>query len=310
MGAQRIEVAAGGVLVVELLAEAEEVAVVEAREVAVDAGLDVAAVLVAGEDARGKTVAGLERQVGQAEFLAGPVDHVGGAERILVEEIEIGLQLFRVDRVAGLHRDPVPDLAAGKPAVAGHGDGADARLEHHDLQHAVGDVLRGDGDIDHRMMMVAVINDDRLDHVVQPAARHRLAEIGHELGGEILRRGRRDLAEIDAVGAEAGLHDGLGRGHEDESVEVLDEHLVRIALGGGADGGNGIGIGRGIGRRLLGRDAVIILRRARRVQAEAREQKHAAEAAQTEAATKTITGHGSGRVIRYTRRAKARRAGP
>ncbi len=102
MGAEGAEIATGGVLVVDLLTEAEGVAPVETGEVTVEAGELVAGVFVAGEDAQREAILCLQDEIGRAEIFAAGVDEVDGAERIAIEPVEIGKERAGVDVVATL----------------------------------------------------------------------------------------------------------------------------------------------------------------------------------------------------------------
>src|SRR5690606_3025216 len=85
VGAEPVDLAAEGPLVVDLVVEAPEVAVVDPGEPAVFAGELVAAVFVAGVDAQGEAVFDAQDEVGFAVGPTGGVDEEDGGVGVGVE---------------------------------------------------------------------------------------------------------------------------------------------------------------------------------------------------------------------------------
>jgi hypothetical protein len=110
-------------------------------------------------------------------------------------------------------------------------DFTDAAFGHHNLHNAIGDVLLGNADIDHRLIVGAIKDDDIADQFVQAQQTDRLAEIGfdHILKTQCLQHFQtRVAANLHAIRIDGSRDHLILMIDEDDGLEFLDENL-RIA---------------------------------------------------------------------------------
>jgi hypothetical protein len=105
MGTEQVDLIVEGPLVVDLVIDSPEIAVVEPRKPTVVTGKSVATVLVAAVDPQGKSVVDLQDNIGFAFIVTRGVDEIDGAEGIVIEPGEISEEQGRIDRALGFETD-------------------------------------------------------------------------------------------------------------------------------------------------------------------------------------------------------------
>ncbi len=251
-----VEIGRGGELVGELLAETEKVPVIEARHVAVLAGVLISGIVEAAVDAQRKAILGAQDEIGRAGRVAGGEQHIGLQERIAVDPVEVFPHLICADRVARFDADFFAEIGVGEPLCAGGSDGADAAFHHDNLHHAGGDALLRHVNVDHRAIMFPEIGNHGAGQLRKRSHGDRLAQVGIDRvleAGPVRERHFRGVDAL-AVGDALGLN-LLGIAQEHNAVELRHEHFTALAeegLGRGfVDNLAGSRFGRLLGGDLL-----------------------------------------------------------